>query len=238
MANDGGFRGQGKRRQVQCPNCAADVPVLREFCPNCGSPMDPAIRERRRDAREPRGAQGGRSDEELHANRKKFLIGGAALLVVLAAMGKIGLHGVPIHIDVDHGRKGPAVVEAQQVYDAYRDDPGSAAKRFAGREMVVSGEFLRLVPDGYGSLDMRLKTSNPEAPLGADLAGIAVEDAKQLRPGQRVTVSCKRMAGGGDDPWMQDCAIQPAPDSSSAPSAPREPPAPEAPPPPPAPPPR
>ena len=42
--------------------------------------------------------------------------------------------------------------------------------RFADREMVVTGEFLRIVPDGYGSLDMRLKTSNPEAPLGIDLA--------------------------------------------------------------------
>ena len=96
------------------------------------------------------------------------------------------------------------MVEAQQVYDAYREDAEAAAKRFAGREMVVSGEFLRIVPDGYGSLDMRLKTSNPEAPLGVDLAGIAIDDAKKLSPGQRVTVSCQGMGGGGDDPWVRE----------------------------------
>ena len=213
---------------MQCPECAADVPVLREFCPNCGAPTDPGIRASRR------GAPVGRSDDELHANRKKVIIGGAVVLLALAAVGKFGLTGPAIHIDTDGPRKGPTIVEAQQVYDAYRDDPGSAAKRFRGHEMVVSGEFLRLVPDGYGSLDMRLKTSNPEAPLGADLAGIAIDDAKKLVPGQRVTVSCKRMAGGGDDPWLQDCAIQPgAEKSSSGPGIP-EPPAP--PPPPPAPP--
>jgi hypothetical protein len=170
-----------------------------------------------------------RPPEELHANRKKVLIGGAGILIVLAVMGKIGLPGPSIHIDTDAPRKGPAVVEAQQVYDAYRDDPGSAAKRFHGREMVVSGTFLRLVPDGYGSLDMRLKTSNPEAPLGVDLARIAIDDAKKLQPGQRVTVSCKRMAGGGNDPWLQDCAIQPAAESNGVPG----PPAPPSPPPPP-----
>ena len=181
----------------------------------------------RRDARAPRG---GRSDEDLHANRKRFLIGGAALLLVLAMWGKLSL---PVHINIDDGRKGPAVLEAQQVYDAYREDAPSAAKRFRGREMVVSGEFLRTVPDGYGSLDMRLKTSNPDAPLGVDLAGIAIEDAKKLNPGQRVTVSCKRMAGGRDNPWLQDCAIQSAADSGGVPAPPPSPSVPAAPPPPP-----
>ncbi|MNC88811.1 hypothetical protein D3C83_46730 [compost metagenome] len=78
--------------------------------------------------------------------------------------------------------------------------------------MVVSGEFLRIVPDGYGSLDLRLKTSNPEAQLGIDVAQLAIEDAKQLRPGQRVTVSCQQMGSGGDELWVQDCAIQHAGD--------------------------
>ena len=127
-------------------------------------------------------------------------------------------------------RKGPAVVEAQQVYQAYRDDADSAAKRFGDREMVVSGEFLRIVPDGYGSLDMRLKTSNPEAPLGIDVAGIAIEDAKKLRPGQRVTVSCQRMGGGGDDLWVQECAIQPGAAKSAGRASPLRPPRPPPPP--------
>ena len=182
--------------------------------------MDPAIRERRRDAR---GAREGRSTEELQGNRKKFLIGGAAVVLALAVMGKISL---PIHIDTDRDRRGPAVVEAQQLYEAYREDPGGAAKRFGGREMVVSGEFLRIVPDGYGSLDMRLRTSNPEIPIGVDLAGIAIEDAKKLQPGQRVTVSCQGMGGGGDDPWVRECAIQPAAQSIGPPAPPPPPPAP------------
>ena len=88
--------------------------------------------------------------------------------------------------------------------------------------MVVSGEFLRIVPDGYGSLDLRLKTSNPDEQLGIDVAQLAIEDAKQLRPGQRVTVSCQHMGSGGDELWVQDCAVQLAGDAappSSAPSA-------------------
>ena len=180
-------------------------------------------------ARRPAG-RSGRPSDQLNDNRKKLLIGGGAILLALAALGKLSLPGIPIHVNIDNDRKGPALVEAQQVYEAYRDDEDAAAKRFADREMVVTGEFLRIVPDGYGSLDMRLKTSNPEAPLGIDLAGIAIDDAKKLRPGQRVTVSCQGMGGGGDDPWVRDCAIQSA---AEAPSGVPAPPAPPAPPPPP-----
>jgi hypothetical protein len=85
---------------------------------------------------------------------------------------------------------------------------------------MVSGEFLRIVPDGYGSTDMRLKTSNPDSPLGVDLADAAVADAKLLRPGQEVTVSCRSMAGSGDDRWLQNCAIQPEGGDNAAPAPP------------------
>ena len=54
----------------------------------------------------------------------------------------------------------------------------------------------------------RLKTSDPEQPLGIDVTQLAIEDAKQLLPGQRVTVSCQHMGSGGDELWVQDCAIQ------------------------------
>lgn len=210
---------------MKCPECAADVNVLREFCPSCGAPLH-------RDPPAGRSAgPSGRPADELRNNRKTILIAGGAILLGLAALGKLSLPGLPIHINADDDRRGPALVEAQQLYEAYRDDEDSAAKRFEGREMVVSGEFLRNVPDGYGSLDMRLKTSNPEAPLGIDLAGIAIEDAKKLRPGQRVTVSCQGMGGGGDDPWVRECAIQPADGGIVPPALP----APPAPPPPPAP---
>ena len=74
----GGLR---ERRKVQCPECAGDVPVLREFCPHCGAPTDPGLRARQR---EPRGE---RSDDHLRGNRKKVLIGGAAILAVLAVLG-------------------------------------------------------------------------------------------------------------------------------------------------------
>ena len=210
---------------MQCRECGADVPVLREFCPNCGAPTHSSYPKHRREARS------GRTEEELRSNRKTILIGGGAILLALAAVGKFGLDGPSIHIDTDHGKKAPAIVEAPQVVDAYREDEEEAAGRFDGREMVVSGEFLRIVPDGFGSLDMRLKSSDPDHPLGVDLAGLAIEDAKKLKVGQRVTVSCQGMGGGGADPWLRECAITPTADPPGI-SAPPAPPAPPPPPPP------
>ena len=212
---------------MQCRECGADVPVLREFCPNCGAAIHSSYAEHRREART------GRTQEELRSNRKTILIGGGAILLALAAVGKFGLDGPSIHIDTDEGKKAPAIVEAPQVVDAYREDEEAAAGRFDGREMVVSGEFLRIVPDGYGSIDMRLKSSDPDHPLGVDLAGLAIDDAKKLKVGQRVTVSCQGMGGGGADPWLRDCAITPTTDPNDAPGVPK-PPTPPAPPAPPA----
>ncbi|MDP9422870.1 MAG: OB-fold putative lipoprotein [Pseudomonadota bacterium] len=202
------------------------MPPLREFCPKCGTPTDPDLREsllRRR---------GGRPVEEQKRNRKTFLIGGAAILLALGVAGNLSWPGLPISIDFDDRDRpgGPVTIEAEQLYQAYRDDPDAAAKRFDGREMEVSGEFLRIVPDGWGSLDLRLKTSNPEEPLGIDVTQLAIEEAKQLRPGQRVTVSCQQMGSGGDELWVQDCAIQPTGEGSAAPSPPASP-SPPAPPP-------
>ena len=121
-------------------------------------------------------------------------------------------------IDRDEPR-GAVTIEADDLYKAYRDNPESAEERFEDREMVVSGEFLRIVPDGYGSLDLRLATSNPDAQVGVDLAQIAIEDGKALRPGQRVTVSCQGMGDGDDIVWVRDCAIQPNEDTVAAPAA-------------------
>ena len=194
--------------------CGADVPPLREFCPKCGSPTDPGLRESRLRGR------GGRPDDELKRNRKTVLIACAGIAALLVVSGRLSWPGIPLHFSTHEPRKGPVVTDADQIYRAYHDDADAAAKRFRGREMVVSGEFLRIVPDGYGSIDMRLKTSNPDSPLGADLADEAVADAKQLRPGQQVTVSCRGMAGSGDDRWLQNCAIQPEGGSSAAPAPP------------------
>jgi len=184
--------------------------------------MDPGIRGsllRGRNGRPPEGRKG---------IRKAVLVGGGAMLLALGVAGQFAWPwsgpAIEIESDAQARPRGPVTIEADQLHRAYRDDPDAAAERFDGREMVVSGEFLRIVPDGYGSLDLRLKTSDPEEPLGVDVAQIAIEEAKQLVPGQRVTVSCQQMGTGGDELWVQDCAIQlggdaaPRPSTSSAPA--------------------
>lgn len=205
---------------MRCPECSADVSALREFCPICGAAMDSGVRGSLL-----RGP-GGRPGDGRKGSGKAVLIGGAA--AILLALGLAGQFtgswpDSPVAEERNQPR-GPVTIEADQLYKAYADDPRAAAERFADREMVVSGEFVRIVPDGYGSLDLRLKTSNPNAELGIDVAQLAIEDAKQLRPGQQVTVSCQRMGSGGDELWVQDCAIQLAgdvalPDSAAVPEA-------------------
>ena len=168
--------------------------------------MDPGIRGSLLGGRRDRPADGRKGI------RKAVVIGGGAILLALGVAGQFTppWSGPMFQIDSDEPARprGPVTIEADELQRAYQDDSDAAAERFDGREMVVSGEFLRIVPDGYGSLDLRLKTSNPEEPLGIDVAQLAIEDAKQLRPGQQVTVSCQRMGQGGDELWVQDCAIQ------------------------------
>jgi len=208
---------------VHCPECGAEASALREFCPQCGAPLHSPPRERR-----PAGPAH-RSEDELQRNRKRLLIGGAAVLLVVGIMGKANWFDPDFDIDINPTPKGAAVITAEEIYQAYRDDPRSAAKRFGHREMVVSGEFVRIVPDGQGNPDLRLSTSNPESPLGADLVPISHGMAAQLRPGQKVTVSCQRIAGSGNERWLQNCAIQDAEDGSASPSPPQAPSAPTAP---------
>lgn len=206
--------------------------MLREFCGNCGAPTDPGLRERQNLLGQgPRQ----RADGELKSNRKTILIAAAALL----GLGAVGSSWFDPDFDFDSDDRpemiardeprGAVTIEADDLYKAYRDDPGGAERRFDDREMVVSGEFLRIVPDGYGSLDLRLATSNPNAQVGVDLAQLAIEDGKSLRPGQRITVSCQGMGGSGDELWVRECAIQPSAESDAPPSAPEATSAPEAP---------
>jgi len=206
---------------VRCPECSADVSALREFCPICGAAMDPGVRGSLL------GGRGGRPPDGRKGSGKAVVIGGAAaILLALGITGQFnGFWDPPIAIGSDERAqpRGPVTIEADELHQAYADDPRAAAERFGNREMVVSGEFLRIVPDGYGSLDLRLKTSNPEEPLGIDVAQVAIEDARQLLPGQRVTVSCQQMGGGGDELWVQDCAIQLGGDAAVPPAAPSPP---------------
>jgi hypothetical protein len=166
--------------------------------------MDPGVRDSLL-----RGP-GGRPADGRKGGRKAVLIGGAAaVLLALGVAGQFTGSGSDSPMAEEQNRpRGPVTIEADRLHQAYADDPRAAAERFDNREMVVSGEIVRIVPDGYGSLDLRLKTSNPDEQLGIDVAGVAIEDAKQLRPGQRVTVSCQHMGSGGDELWVQDCAIQ------------------------------
>jgi hypothetical protein len=181
--------------------------------------MDPGLRES-----DPKLGRRQRTDGEPKGSRKGILIAGAMLL----GLGIMANNWInpgfdfddrPGMVDQDRAR-GPVTIEADELYEAFRDNPDGSRERFAGREMVVSGEFLRIVPDGYGSLDLRLRTSNPDEQLGIDLADLAVEDGKKLLPGQRVTVSCQGMGEGGDELWVRDCAIQPTAETSAAPAAP------------------
>jgi hypothetical protein len=170
--------------------------------------------------------RGGPPEERRKGGRKALLIGGgAAILLAMGLADEITWPWSSPTINIGSEERdqprGPVTIEAEELHRAYQDDPDGAERQYGNREMVVSGEFLRIVPDGYGSLDLRLKTSNPEEQLGIDVAQLAIEDAKQLRPGQRVTVSCQQMGGGGDELWVQDCAIQPTddvvvPDSEAA----------------------
>jgi hypothetical protein len=168
---------------------------------------------------------GSRSPEELKRNRKTVLIACVAITGMLAVAGRLHWSIPPVHINLHEPPKGPVVTNADNLARAYSQDPTRAQKKFGGREIMVIGEFLRIVPDGYGSIDMRLKTVNPNFPLGVDVANASVDDAKLLRPGQQVTVSCRRVAGSGNDRWLQDCAIQRGLDVHAGLPAPPSPPA-------------
>jgi hypothetical protein len=139
-----------------------------------------------------------------------------------------------IRIDPRRVTNEAVTIGAPELFEAYHTDSDTANRRFGGRQMVVTGQFVRTVPDGYGSIDMRLKTNHPDLPLGIDLDSHSVDEATKLEPGQTVTVSCQKVAGTGDDPWLQDCVIQPpALPGANAGAGSSGPPSPPGPPPPP-----
>ena len=221
---------------MRCPRCAADISPLRDYCPRCGAATGPAPRDRGL------GRDGERSPEELQRNRRTVLAVVGGILVLTAAFGSgfhpfgrhVSVFPAGFHIDTRNEPREPVTIGAAEYFEAYHTDSRAADQRFRNREMVVTGEFVRTVPDGYGSIDMRLKTNHPDMPLGIDLDSHSVDAATKLQPGEMVTVSCRRVAGFGDDPWLQDCVIQPAaavspaaaPAASPVPSGPGAPPAP------------
>ena len=105
--------------------------------------------------------------------------------------------------------RGPVTIGAAQLFEAYHADPQAAGRRFGDREMVVSGAFVRTVPDGYGSIDMRLKTNHPEIPLGIDLDGVSVDAATKLEPGGGGNRQLAAVLPDWGRPLAEDCLIQP-----------------------------
>jgi hypothetical protein len=208
---------------VQCRECAAELPAFREFCPHCGTPTKRGLRGHRP------GGPFERTEDELKRNRRKVLIIGAALLLTTGIVGKISWFGASIDHDPPERPRGAAVVQAQQLFQAYRDDADAADALYGGREMIVTGEFVRIAPDGHGDPDLRLRTSDPEAPLSVDLIRAAHDQATQLRPGQTVTVSCAHVDRTGEERWLRNCAIQPVKEGGESPSPPAAPASPAAP---------
>jgi hypothetical protein len=207
---------------MRCPECAAEVSPLREFCPGCGTPTDPTVRQHLKSTREGGGPGSGRSPEELRRNRRTVLAIGAAILILGGVWGGGRMFGSSHHIHIDTQFNPVRVaneaitIGAPELFEAYHTDSDAANRRFGGHQMVVTGAFVRTVPDGYGSIDMRLRTNHPDLPLGIDLDDHSVDAATKLQPGELVTVSCQKVAGTGDDPWLQDCVIQPPAVSANA----------------------
>lgn len=184
---------------MRCAECQAPVPAGAEFCPECGTPTSPGLRERW--AAEKRA-------EDPKRTRRGYFIVGAAFVFGLVIGGQAFSWDTDFDFDAPVYNARPAIAEAQEIFQAYEDDEGKAEESFGGRPMVVTGEFVRIVHDGQGHPDIRLKTSDPERPLGADLAGESYDASADLQPGQRVTLSCEGMAGGGDDRWLRSCTLQ------------------------------
>lgn len=198
---------------MHCPECHAELADQREFCPHCGTPTRMRRRERRSLPSAPasgteRSERTERTEPELKQNRRRVFMLGAALLLAIGFMSRGDWFHVDFSDDEAARPAGPAVVTAQQLYQEYFADADAADDKYRDREMVVTGEFVRVVPDGQGNPDLRLGTSNPNSQWGADLAPVAHAQAAQLRPGQQVTVSCQRMNRTGEERWLQNCAIQ------------------------------
>jgi hypothetical protein len=187
------------------------VPPRAEFCPNCGTPTRLSLRERGPSAP---------PDEDLKRNRRNVFIIGAVFVFGLLIGGQGSWFGSAFDFDDDDRQRRPAVIAAQPLFEAFRDDADEAEDRFDDRYLVVTGEFVRIVPDGGGSPDLRLRTSDPMLPLGVDLVQGSHRASEALVPGQIVTVSCERVVRGPEDNWLQNCSIETAAEGGAA--APRD----------------
>jgi hypothetical protein len=212
---------------VHCARCGTALPESAEFCPNCGALA--------RSGTSPRSSGERASSEpvppDLQVRRRRVFFVGLAVVIAVAALGRIG-PGFDFDFDDSdqHGPKVAVTADAQELYQAYVDDADEADEKFADRPIVVTGEFVRVQPDGGGNPDLRLKTSNPDAPLGVDLLPASHDLSATLQPGQKISVSCEKVASTGEERWLQNCLIQAAPPEPQAPAKPEAPTAPADPP--------
>jgi hypothetical protein len=153
----------------------------------------------------------GQTQEPAEADPKRgrriVLIAVAALLFGYVIGSQTGSGGPSINIDPDWDHR-PAVAGAQEFFQAYRSDADDADDRFDERGLVVTGEFVRVARDDQGNPDLRLKTSDPEWPLGVDLLPDSYGRSAELKPGQIVTVSCERVRRTGEERWLRNCTIE------------------------------
>jgi hypothetical protein len=201
----------GRGAKVRCPNCDANVPLGAEFCKVCGTPTDPGMRARLERTGEP-------AEADPKHGRRTIFIAGAALLFGIVIGSWTGSPGPSINIDPDWDER-PAVVSAQEFQDAYRRDAEAADKRFEGRGMVVTGEFLSVRKDDQGNPDLQIKGSDPTWSLGADLLPNSHGKAWTLKPGETVTVSCERVRRTGEERWLRNCSIEELAAGAIAPQA-------------------
>lgn len=200
---------------MDCAKCGASVPETAEFCRTCGAPT-------RREARPDRPYEA--PVDDLKARRRRVFIIGFAAVIGAMALGRAG-SWADFDVDIDQGSGRPVVVEASELFEAYRDDREEADERFGDRGLVVTGDFVAINHDDGGNPDLRLKTSDPATPLGADLLSQSHAASARLRPGESVTVSCERVARTGDEHWLQNCSIeQVRPGAPAAPQPPAAPP--------------
>ncbi len=187
---------------MRCTNCDANLPLGAEFCKLCGTPTDPGLRARLEAAQEP-------AEEDPKRVRRTIFFAGAALLFGIVIGSWTG-SGPSIEIDPTDwaDRERPAVVGAQEFFQAYRDDADGADRRFDNRWVVMTGEFVGIRNDDQGNPDLRLKGADPHWSVGADLLPDSYDKSAQLKPGQVVTISCERVRRTGEERWLRNCSIE------------------------------
>ncbi|WP_162806588.1 OB-fold protein [Sphingosinicella terrae] len=186
------------------------MPPQAEFCQRCGMPTRMRLRERSPTVE--------RSEDELKRNRRTFFIAAAAFFFGIVVGGQSSWFDANFDFD-DHRPRPAAVIAAGALFDAYEENEDEAEERFDDRAMVVTGEYVRTVPDGQGHPDLRFLTADPERPIGADIIAASHEEASRLQPGQTVTVSCQGMAGDRDDRWLRNCSIEIVAPAAATPAA-------------------